>query len=103
MENPALPAIPAKGQGMLQPSYDIEAIKRRVDLVDLAGRYTTLIKWSTRELAGPCPRGACTAKEDGFHVHADGWLKCYICHPARGDAIEFVQWLGLASDFRAAC
>jgi hypothetical protein len=28
---------------------------------------------------------------------------CRQCHPKRGDAIEFVQWLGLAADFRAAC
>lgn len=88
---------------MLQPSYDTEAIKARVDLVELAGRYTDLRKWTRREKAGPCPRGACTADENGFHVHDDGWFKCYTCHQARGDAIEFVRWLGLAPDFLAAC
>ena len=84
-------------------SIDTEGIKARVDLQELAGRYTALKKWSTLELAGPCPRGACIAKTDGFHVHADGWFKCYECHPKRGDAIEFLQWLGLAADFKAAC
>lgn len=89
---------------MLQPSYDTEAIKARVDLVELAGRYTTLRKWSMREWAGPCPRGACTAKTDGFHVHDDGWFTCYSCREGKhGDAIEFVRWLGLAPDFGAAC
>lgn len=88
---------------MTLATIDTETIKARVDLADLAGRYTTLTKWSTSELAGPCPREACTAKENGFHVHDDGWFKCYQCHPARGDAIEFMQWLGLAHDFRAAC
>ena len=85
-------------------SYDTEAIKARVDLVELAGRYTTLRKWSTREWAGPCPREACTAKENGFHVHDDGWFTCYTCREGKhGDAIEFVRWLGLAPTFAAAC
>lgn len=82
---------------------DTDKLKERVDLCDLAGRYTTLAKWAARELAGPCPRGACTAKTDGFHVHADGWFLCYTCHPEPGDVIEFLQWLGLARDFKGAC
>lgn len=88
---------------MALPSIDTEGIKARVDLQELAGRYTTLAKWSTKELAGPCPRGACSAKTNGFHVHADGWFCCYTCHPKHGDAIEFLQWLGVAADFKAAC
>ncbi len=88
---------------MTPASLDTEGIKARVDLPDLAGRYTILAKWSTKELAGPCPRGTCTAKSDGFHVHADGWFCCYTCHPKHGDAIEFLQWLGVVADFKAAC
>lgn len=84
--------------------YDTEQITRNVDLVDLAGRYTTLRRWGAHEWAGPCPRGACIAKQDGFHVHDDGWFTCYKCRENKhGDAIEFVQWLGLAPDFRGAC
>ena len=82
---------------------DTDKLKHDIDLCDLAGRYTTLSKWSGGELAGPCPKPGCTAKADGFHVNAEGWWKCYQCHPERGDVIELVQWLGLAGDFRAAC
>jgi hypothetical protein len=83
---------------------DVPALKARVDLCELAGRYTTLKPWGRNgELAGPCPQARCPADEDGFHVHPDGWWKCYTCHPRRADAIAFVQWLNLASDFRAAC
>lgn len=83
---------------------DVSALKARVDLCELAGRYTTLNPWGrSGELAGPCPQPRCPANEDGFHVHPDGWWKCYSCHPKRADAIEWVLWLGLASDFRAAC
>lgn len=83
---------------------DVSALKTRVDLCELAGRYTTLNPWGrSGELAGPCPQPRCPADEDGFHVHPDGWWKCYSCHPKRADAIAWVLWLGLASDFRAAC
>lgn len=83
---------------------DVSALKARVDLCELAGRYATLTPWGrSGELAGPCPQPRCPADEDGFHVHPDGWWKCYTCHPKRADAIEWVLWLGLASDFRAAC
>jgi hypothetical protein len=83
---------------------DVPALKACVDLCELAGRYTTLKPWGrSGELAGPCPQPRCPADEDGFHVHPDGWWKCYTCHPKRADAIAFVQWLDLALDFRAAC
>lgn len=83
---------------------DVDALKAHVDLCELAGRYTMLKPWGrSGELAGPCPQARCPADEDGFHVHPDGWWKCYTCHPKRADAIAFVQWLGLAWDFRAAC
>ena len=83
---------------------DVPALKARVDLCELAGRYTTLKPWGRRgELAGPCPQARCPADEDGFHVHPDGWWKCYTCHPKRADAIEWVLWMRLAPDFHAAC
>lgn len=82
---------------------DVAALKARVDLPELASRYTTLTAHSTDEQAGPCPRSTCTAKTDGFHVHADGWFLCHTCHPQLGDAIEFLQWLGVVADFQAAC
>ncbi len=83
---------------------DVSALKARVDLCELAGRYTALKPWGrSGELAGPCPQAHCPADEDGFHVHPDGWWKCYSCHPKRADAIAFVLWLELAPDFRAAC
>jgi phage/plasmid primase-like uncharacterized protein len=77
---------------------DTELVKGGVDLRILAARYTRLRRWANGELAGPCPR--CGGK-DRFHVRAS-WWKCYQCHPARADAIELVQWLGLASDFHSA-
>lgn len=55
---------------------DVPALKKRVDLCELASRYTTLKPWGrSGELAGPCPQARCTADEDGFHVHPDGWWK----------------------------
>jgi hypothetical protein len=84
---------------------ELDDLKARVDLRQLAECYTVLQPWACRgrEAAGPCPHPGCTAQEDGFHVHADGWFKCYSCHPKRGDAIEFVLWMGLAPDFKSAC
>ena len=82
-----------------------------IDLVALAGRHTHLKRIaSTRggEHAGPCPRAGCGGK-DRFHVQASGgadgrgqWM-CRTCHSRWGDAVEFVIWLGLATDFRGAC
>lgn len=83
--------------------YDVARIKQQIDLIELARGYATLQPWAQNEWAGPCPHTGCVADENGFHVHADGWFKCYQCHPKRGDLIEFVQWLGLESNFRSAC
>jgi hypothetical protein len=71
---------------------------RHADLLALAGQHTQLHRESAREMSGPCPR--CGGR-DRFHCTAS-WFFCRQCHPRRGDAIEFVRWLGLAPDFRSA-
>lgn len=80
---------------------DTEAIKGGVDLRDLAGGRVELRPETSggREQSGPCPK---CGGDDRLHVTAD-WFMCRQCHPKRGDALEYVQWLGLAADFRAAC
>lgn len=50
------------------------------------------------EYAGPCPL---CGGEDRFHV-TEEWFFCRHCHEKRGDAIELVQWLGLAQSFAEA-
>ncbi len=77
---------------------DVFGLKSRLDLRELAMRYTRLRRVSARELAGPCPR---CGGEDRFHVQA-GWWFCRQCHPKRGDAIELVRFLNLAHSFRDA-
>lgn len=84
-------------------SFDTEKIKKDFDLRDLAGRLVELRKESTAELSGPCPKCGGT---DRFHVKAD-MAFCRQCWPLERttpahDAIGFVQWVGLAADFRAA-
>lgn len=83
------------------PEEQIEAAKR-VDLIAVASRHTQLHKESSREYSGPCPRPGCTARDNGFHVHADGWFFCRKCHEKRGDSIEFVRWLQPGLSFREA-
>jgi hypothetical protein len=88
---------------ILQRNIDTEALKERVDLRDLAGQLVILRKESTAELSGPCPKCGGT---DRFHVKADMFF-CRQCYPLENgkphDAIAFVQWAGLVTDFRAAC
>jgi len=84
---------------MKTATIDTEQIKAGVDLRELAGRYTALRRESAAELAGPCPK---CGGDDRFHVKA-GWAFCRVCWPKGGDAIAFVQWLGLAGDFQTAC
>src|SRR3990167_7590629 len=68
-----------------------EWIKQNVNLVDLAGRYTTLEKETPGEWAGPCPK---CGGDDRFHVKAKSFF-CRHCFPLPGgDAIQFVQWRG---------
>ena len=75
---------------------DTKALKSQIDLQQIAERYSELRRWSAGELAGACPRCGGT---DRFHVRSE-WWKCYQCHEKPGDAIELVQWLGLATGFR---
>jgi hypothetical protein len=88
---------------MTTASIDTEAIKKGVDLRDLAGRLVELRKESTAEYSGPCPR---CGGDDRFHVKADMFF-CRQCYPLENgrphDAIEFVQWAGIVADFPAAC
>lgn len=71
------------------PETMIEDAKR-VDLVELAARYTTLRRETPTEHAGACPK---CAGRDRFHVSGDGWFFCRQCHPERADAITFLQWM----------
>lgn len=76
---------------------------RQVDMIDLAGRYTTLTE-KGRERSGPCPK--CKG-EDRFHCTAEWWF-CRQCgpraasgEPRKGNAIDFVMWLD-GREFREA-
>ncbi|NLE58556.1 MAG: hypothetical protein GX616_09370, partial [Planctomycetes bacterium] len=81
-------------------NIDTDTIKASFDLRDLAGGRVELRNETNggREQSGPCPQ---CGGDDRFHVTQD-WFFCRQCHPKRGDALEFVQWLGLAGDFRSA-
>lgn len=86
------------------PESLIEQAKS-VDLRSLAERYTQLRPCSgPKELEGPCPK--CGGR-DRFHVTAE-WFFCRggrdgnICHPKRGDAIEFLRWLQPGLSFAEA-
>lgn len=81
-------------------TVDTAEIKSKIDLRDLAGRLVELRseKANGSEMSGPCPKCHGT---DRFHCTAD-WFFCRVCHDERADAIEFVRWAGLASDFRSA-
>lgn len=72
---------------------DARKLNTAVDLRDLVGQHTTLTKWATDELAGPCPK---CGGEDRFHVK-DDWFYCNQCYPYDNgeshDAIGFVMWL----------
>ena len=79
-------------------TIDTEKIKENVNLIDLAGRYTTLHRESASEMAGPCPK---CGGDDRFHVKAD-WFFCRQCNSKGGDAIAFLRWLNGLS-FPEAC
>lgn len=79
----------------------VEAAKRQaeqINLIELAERYTELRKESSKEMSGACPKCGGSKR---FHVTA-AWFFCRDCHPERGDAIEFLQWLEGCS-FLEAC
>jgi len=74
---------------MSTKTIDTAAIKQGVNLIDLAEQRSELRKESTLERSGPCPKCGGTKR---LHVTAE-WFFCRDCHPKRGDAIEWVQWL----------
>lgn len=76
---------------------DTARLKESTDLRDIAGRYSALHRESAREMSGACPRCGGT---DRLHVAADWWF-CRTCHPKRGDALDFLEWL-YGCDFRTA-
>lgn len=78
---------------------ETQPLKDAIDLRDLAGQYTDLKRESRNEVSGPCPK--CGGR-DRFHCQAQLFM-CRHCHPRWGDAIEYVQWMGLAPDFTTAC
>ncbi len=86
-------------QANVRTSVDTQALKGAIDLPAFAARYSTLRRWAAAELAGPCPNCGGT---DRFHVHAEGWWKCYRCHPKPSDAIGLVMWAERCA-FRSAC
>lgn len=75
---------------MATSRVDTKQLNSQVDMVELAGRYTTLHRESSREMSGPCPK---CGGDDRFHVHADGWFFCRECHKGHGGAIDFTMWL----------
>ena len=83
----------------MNTTIDTKRINESVNLIDLARGYTTLRRESAAEMAGPCPK---CGGDDRFHVRSTWWA-CRQCHEKRGDAIEFVQWMGLAHSFPTAC
>jgi hypothetical protein len=78
---------------------DVKTIKEQIDIRALAAENVGLQRESAKEMSGPCPK---CGGADRFHCAADWWF-CRQCHDQRGDAIELVLFLGLASDFPSAC
>ncbi|MBM3502155.1 MAG: hypothetical protein FJX74_26175, partial [Armatimonadetes bacterium] len=73
---------------------DIAALKQRINLADLIGRDTPLVRIAgTRggEWAGPCPF---CGGEDRLHVqpaYGGGRWFCRQCAPHGGDAIDYLR------------
>lgn len=65
----------------------IEAIRSRVDIVDVVGRYVSLKKQG-RDMAGLCPFHG--EKTPSFTVSPKGFFYCFGCH-AKGDAFGFLM------------
>lgn len=70
------------------PETMIEDAKR-VNLVELASRYTALRRETPTEFSGSCPK---CGGADRFHCTAT-WFFCRQCHSERADAIGFLRWL----------
>jgi hypothetical protein len=79
---------------------DIEDIKARNPLADLAARYVKLRK-AGRRMVGPCPICGGGKASQRFEIRADGesWV-CAVC-PDGGDVIRLVEKME-GVDFRAA-
>ena len=78
---------------MASGRVDTATVKERIDLRELAGRYTTLHRASASEMAGPCPK---CGGDDRFHVRSESFF-CRACYPLGNkqphDAIAFLRWL----------
>lgn len=83
----------------MQTMIDTEGLKNGVDLRDLVSRFVELRRESAQEFSGPCPK--CGGR-DRLHV-TEWWFFCRQCHTKRGDAIEFIQWIGRVHGFQEAC
>mgnify|MGYP003378497145 CR=1 FL=1 len=76
----------------MNTTIDAKRINESVNLVDLAGGYTTLRRESATEMAGPCPK---CGGSDRLHVKRDMFF-CRQCYPLGNgshDAIGFMQWV----------
>ncbi len=76
----------------MNTTIDTKRINENVNLIDLAGGYTTLRRESATEMAGPCPK---CGGDDRLHVKRDTFF-CRQCYPLGNgshDAIGFMRWL----------
>lgn len=80
---------------------DVQGLKARINLIEVAGRYTQLKRVNNRESKGPCPF---CGGDDRFRVFVDH----FFCRPgdghcgAKGDAIDFIV-KAERLDFLSAC
>lgn len=83
--------------------YDIKELKRTVDIVEFAARFTTLTDKTKQEKTGPCP---ICGGSDRFNVKA-GWFLCRKCTDGQWrDVITLASlvWnLNTKDDFRELC
>jgi DNA primase len=81
-------------------SDQIQALKQRLDLREIAAQYTDL-RGQGKEWYGPCPR---CGGHDRLHVQQHMFF-CRQCLPpekGRHDVLDFLMWVGEARDFREA-
>lgn len=78
-----------------RPQIDTEQIRRDINLIDYAGRYTALSKKGKKEFEGACPK--CNGS-NRFYCQPS-FFACRQCYPMvkgsgrRHDAIGFVMWI----------
>lgn len=77
---------------------EAKAKAAQIDLVEEAGRRSTLRKVGRLEYAGPCPF---CGGDDRLRVRSE-WFFCRHCHEKRGDAIEYLVW-SEKKDFLTVC